>query len=114
MKSWIKKVLDWEKEGFSYGLSVVFTDHAQQRQFERVIGYPLIKVAFETVADELIEVLDTHPIETQVLLRWRKQRLSVALIIMGFDEEGRLEIRVKTVINAFKKNAHDGDVVINS
>lgn len=109
----MKKILDWTKDGFIYGVVLVFTEHAQQRQFERLIGYDLIKVAVESTVDELINMLDTHSVETQALLRWRKQCLTVALIVMGFDEEGRLEIKIKTVINNFKRHAHSGDVIFD-
>lgn len=111
----ITKILEWTtKDDESYDLVVEFSTHAEERKFERTVGYDLIKTAFETAADELYDVLDgERSIETEVLLRWRQHCISLALIVMGYDESYRLVIRVKTVMNFWKKNSHVNDIVID-
>lgn len=110
----IKKHLEWvDQDNCPWDLCVIFTDHAQERSFERIISYKTIQAAFEITADELYDILESYPVETEVLLRWKERHVSLAIIIMGYDEQYRLEIKTKTVINAFKKNAHDGDIVID-
>lgn len=111
----LEKVLEWTNDnGESYDLVVEFTSHAKERSFERFVGYDLIKAAFEASADELYDVLDgERPIETEVLLRWQSRHTSLALVVMGYDENYRLVILIKTAMNFFKKNPHVNDVVID-